>query len=794
MDGDQSQAFADPSVAEESDSSDVLPELPWLNPFDEIPDRFGDYEVDRLIARGTHGTVFKATDVHGLRVAVKWLRTRQSDSELGALVQLSKTVNGLPPILGSGTKDDRTYFVMPYYERRSLRFRLRRLPFPQPLSETVRIAGAITDVLGELHRHGYTHADFKPDNVLIESLPASSNQSQHSLLRDDERLVLTDFGTIRSADGAAQFGEGTLGYAAPELLTTIVDHDPRVDIYAASATLVECITGVTPRQVRGPSESAFDESVMRSTGPLEQVLRKGLRFDSQFRHEAISTWFDAILATAQAVEPLTTDSQPRQDISVDPVARVSHRLGDTSRPADGTKRARLHSKDDQVRPVGKSAAMAVALIAFAFGVYSVVVQSRSAPSLTSQTAAISNDVAPDTDPASPATTSQPADDSEDVSSELIPPAPALADLSPDPRWGTPRRHLTAVYAGGDQAAQPNRARYHNIEATSRPVISGDERWILARREDGWTVVDRSTGNFRFADVGSDSQPTWHPAEPATILHLDVGALALLATPLDGKTTVAADLSDRIAAELPGASYLVAPGHGEPSADGSRFAWAVSDDAGRIIGFVSYDLSVDTVLGVKVELPDGDVGRFDSIAMSKSGNNVVVAFEQAYVIYDSDFTNERRIEQRPFSYELALSGEAQDIVVVANFETGTFGAGWIVLHNLDTGDSKELLNLYDGSDSDVQISGLATEKPGWVLVSTHDCASQESWSCDRIMALNVDDGTIVNLAQTESCAEDSFTVPTGVVSRDFTKAWFNTDFGSCGQNGTIVELAIDQLDD
>ena len=63
-----------------------------------------------------------------------------------------------------------------------------------------------------------------------------------------------------------------------------------------------------------------------------------------------------------------------------------------------------------------------------------------------------------------------------------------------------------------------------------------------------------------------------------------------------------------------------------------------------------------------------------------------------------------------------------------------------------------------------------------------------------MALNIDDSTVINLAETNSCAASGFTNPTATVNRDFTKAWFNTDFGSCGEDATIVELTIDQLDE
>lgn len=293
---------------------DVFPEPnpAWSKMTSDVPDRIDAYEIDRVIARGAHGVVFKATDAHGLKVAIKWLTKRRDEGELDTVVQLSKKVKGLPPILSSGVLEDRTYYVMPYYERRSLRFRLRALPFPQPMPEVIRLAKAFTDVLGELHRHGYTHFDFKPDNLLIEALPSASESLTLSLLPPDERLVLTDFGTTRTTDGDDHFGDGTPGYAAPELLTKIIDHDPRVDVYAASATLVECMTGVAPEQVRKSTDTAFDDDVLKRTGPFEPVLRRGLSFDPDRRPETISTWFDGLRTQVDIVDSFA-DHRPRPD-------------------------------------------------------------------------------------------------------------------------------------------------------------------------------------------------------------------------------------------------------------------------------------------------------------------------------------------------------------------------------------------------------------------------------------------------------------------------------------------------
>ena len=141
--------------------------------------------------------------------------------------------------------------VMELVDGVSLRQILARSGATTPEAALVVLQGSLLG-LAAAHARGVVHRDYKPDNVLVDR---------------DGVSKLTDFGIAARAGDTAARG-GTLAYAPPEQFAG-EPASPAGDVYAATATFFECLTGQPP--FAGDTAAALMYQHMAEPVPVEAV-------------------------------------------------------------------------------------------------------------------------------------------------------------------------------------------------------------------------------------------------------------------------------------------------------------------------------------------------------------------------------------------------------------------------------------------------------------------------------------------------------------------------------------------
>ncbi|WP_137991040.1 serine/threonine-protein kinase [Streptomyces vilmorinianum] len=253
------------------------------------------YTESRELGSGGSGRVVLAVhDATGLPVAVKYLgeRLRTDAAFVQGFRAEARLLGGLdsPYVVGLYEYVEAprgAAIVMELVDGVALRALLAREGATGPEAALVVLKGSLLG-LAAAHRAGVVHRDYKPENVLVAA---------------DGSSKLVDFG-IATDRGSTPGIAGTPAYMAPEQWNG-EPVSPAADVYAATATFFECLTGRKPFTGQNFAELALqhlDAPVPDADAPepLRPLIRRGLAKAPQERPENAAAFVSELEAVATA--------------------------------------------------------------------------------------------------------------------------------------------------------------------------------------------------------------------------------------------------------------------------------------------------------------------------------------------------------------------------------------------------------------------------------------------------------------------------------------------------------------
>lgn len=201
-------------------------------------DRFGPYEVLRLLGRGGMGEVYLARSPAGRPVAVKTLLSEtaplgaEDRARFAREIALARRVGGAHTAAVIAADPDAAvpWMATEYVAAPSLGELVRDCgPLDDPAA-VAWVGAGVAEALLALHAAGVVHRDVKPSNVL---LPVAGPK-------------VVDFGIAHAADlTRTQATLGTIAFTSPEQARG-EPSTPASDVYALGATFFHLVTGRPP--------------------------------------------------------------------------------------------------------------------------------------------------------------------------------------------------------------------------------------------------------------------------------------------------------------------------------------------------------------------------------------------------------------------------------------------------------------------------------------------------------------------------------------------------------------------
>ncbi len=367
----------------------------------------------------------------------------------------------------------------------------------------------------------------------------------------------------------------------------------------------------------------------------------------------------------------------------------------------------------------------------------------------------------------------------------------------DPVFGTCLVRVTdrAKDIAASDASEGLKNEYSRVQS-----FNANETRLLARSTDAyWYLYDASTlqplGQLPLDGV----DPRWDAQDPDRLYYSQETRLMAL-----NVTTGESSIIHEFAGDFPGQSLTAVwtRYEGSPSVDGLYWGLMAQDQDWKVVAYLVYDLTRDQVIAKRSIEP----AEVDNVTISPLGK-YFLAYNDTYcepgqpgsdshpcglMVYDRDLKNGRSLLRIIGHSDTALDAQGREVLVYQDIDTDH-----IAMLDLASGKINPLWPIdFTFTPIGLHISGRAFNRPGWVVVSTHDGdAASHTWMDDQVFAMELKPGgQIIHLAHTHTIIDtnmeqDYWAEPQVSTNRDMTRILFTSNWGRSGTAAVEMFMII-----
>jgi hypothetical protein len=370
------------------------------------------------------------------------------------------------------------------------------------------------------------------------------------------------------------------------------------------------------------------------------------------------------------------------------------------------------------------------------------------------------------------------------------PEPAPRQWFTDPTFGTCLVRVTdRVHDPSPDDTSPGLV---NEYARVQSFNADGNRLLVHGTEGTWYLYDAQT-LLPLDQLPLEVEPRWDADDPDVLYYSDETRLLSY----DVQTQVQSEVHD-FADDLPGQNLAAVwtRYEGSPSRDRRYWGLMAEDNSWTPVAFLVYDRQTDQVTIRDMRGVPGVEDDVDHVTMSPLGTYFIASFDLGceegrlgddahpcgLMVYDHDLTNGRGLLRVIGHYDPALDVQGREVIVYQDIDTDH-----ISMLDLATGVVTPLWEIdFSHTAIGLHFSGLAFDRPGWALVSTHDDDPLTyTWMDDQVFVIELKaGGRVVRLAHTHSVVNDDLDLdywaePHATVNSDMTRVLFTTDWGRSG---------------